>query len=331
MTPCRIVDTRGPAGTFGGPSLPASVSRDFPLPAGPCAGIPASVSAYSLNITVTNTQGPGFILIYPQGSAQPLVSTLNYLAGQTLANAAIVPAGTSGGVTVIAGVSGTDLIIDINGYYSSSPANQANYFRIFNNSLIESILTINSSTSCYGACGIEGDILSTSGGYAVAGYAKGASGANVGVYGETSSVSYNSAGVRGIDGSGPPAGSTGFNIPAGLRGESKSYIGVFGISQSTGVYGQRVSSFGDVLSAGLLGTTQGVFYFNGLAGTGTKSFVEPHPTDATKLIKYVSIEGPEAGVYFRGRGGGGLEHSSHADRRNGQRGRDADRLEPYCD
>ena len=46
------------------------------------------------------------------------VSTVNYVAGQTIANAAIVPAGTGGGVTVIAGVSGTDLIIDINGYFA---------------------------------------------------------------------------------------------------------------------------------------------------------------------------------------------------------------------
>jgi len=78
VTPCRIVDTRGPVGTFGGPSLPAGTPRNFPLPTGPCAGIPASVSAYSLNITVTNTQGPGFILLYPTGGSQPLVSTLNY-------------------------------------------------------------------------------------------------------------------------------------------------------------------------------------------------------------------------------------------------------------
>jgi len=36
--------------------------------------------------------------------------------------------------------------------------------------------------------------------------------------------------------------------------------------------------------------------------TGTKSFIEPHPTDASKVIRYVSLEGPEAGTYFRGRG-----------------------------
>ena len=29
---------------------------------------------------------------------------------------------------------------------------------------------------------------------------------------------------------------------------------------------------------------------------------EPHPTDPDKVIRYVSLEGPEAGTYFRGRG-----------------------------
>jgi hypothetical protein len=81
-----------------------------------------------LNITVTNTQGPGFILIYPQGGAQPSVSTLNYVAGQTIANAAVVPLGTGGGVTVIAGVSGTDLILDTNGYYAPAGVGTFNTF-----------------------------------------------------------------------------------------------------------------------------------------------------------------------------------------------------------
>ena len=63
-------------------------------------------------------------------------------------------------------------------------------------------------------------------------------------------------------------------------------------------------STGAVLSAGYLGyaTNIGVWFTNGLGGTGTKNFVEPHPTDASKLIKYVSLEGNEAGTYFRGRG-----------------------------
>jgi hypothetical protein len=34
--------------------------------------------------------------------------------------------------------------------------------------------------------------------------------------------------------------------------------------------------------------------------TGTNSFVQPHPTDPTKEIVYISLEGPEAGTYIRG-------------------------------
>jgi hypothetical protein len=68
---------------------------------------------------VTNTLGPGFVKIFPEGGASPVVSTINYSAGQTIANAAVVPLGTGGGVTVGA-AAGTDLILDTNGYYDAS-------------------------------------------------------------------------------------------------------------------------------------------------------------------------------------------------------------------
>ena len=126
LTPCRIADTRNAPGPYGAPALAAGAPRNFTL-TGQC-GIPAGASAASLNITVTNTQGPGFILIFPQGSSQPNVSTLNYVAGQTIANAAVMPLGTGGGVTVIAGVSGTDLILDTNGYYASAGVGTHNTF-----------------------------------------------------------------------------------------------------------------------------------------------------------------------------------------------------------
>jgi len=118
INPCRIVDTRGNGftGTYGPPALVAGVPRSFTL-TGQC-GISGAAQAVSLNVTVTNTQGPGHIVIYPEGGVQPTVSTLNYVAGQTVANAAVVPLGASGGITVVAGVSATDLIIDTNGYYA---------------------------------------------------------------------------------------------------------------------------------------------------------------------------------------------------------------------
>ncbi|HZI67473.1 MAG TPA: tail fiber domain-containing protein [Thermoanaerobaculia bacterium] len=128
ITPCRVADTRGNGftGAYGPPALTQGSPRNFTL-AGQC-GIPSLAAVVSLNVTVTNTQGPGFILIYPQGGAQPKVSTLNYVAGQTIANAAVVPVGLLGGITVVAGVSGTDLILDTNGYYAPAGVGVANTF-----------------------------------------------------------------------------------------------------------------------------------------------------------------------------------------------------------
>jgi endosialidase-like protein len=119
LSPCRLVDTRGNgfAGPFGLPALVTALPRDFPLQ-GQC-GIPAGALAVSLNVTATNTQGLGFLMLYPQGGVQPLVSTLNYVAAETVANAAIVPLGP-GGLTVVAGVSGADLVLDVNGYFDDS-------------------------------------------------------------------------------------------------------------------------------------------------------------------------------------------------------------------
>ena len=114
VTPCRIADTRGATGPFGGPNLAASVSRDFTIQ-GSC-GIPANAQAYSLNLTVVPLGPLGFLSAWPAGQPQPGVSTLNSLDGRIKANAAIVPAGTGGAITLFANQP-TDAIIDINGYF----------------------------------------------------------------------------------------------------------------------------------------------------------------------------------------------------------------------
>ena len=55
--------------------------------------------------------------VWPTGQPRPLVSTLNDIPGTIIANAAIVPAGTGGEVSVYPS-NDTDLIIDINGYFA---------------------------------------------------------------------------------------------------------------------------------------------------------------------------------------------------------------------
>jgi hypothetical protein len=57
-----------------------------------------------------------YLSIWPTGEVQPGVSTLNALDGQIVANAALVPAGTSGGVNVYV-TNLTQVIVDTNGYF----------------------------------------------------------------------------------------------------------------------------------------------------------------------------------------------------------------------
>jgi hypothetical protein len=115
VTPCRIADTRNPNGSFGGPSLASGGTRSFPIPSSSC-GIPSTAAAYSLNVTVVPSGALGYISMWPTGQTQPLVSTLNSLDGRVKANAAIVPAGTGGAVSVFAS-DATNVILDINGYF----------------------------------------------------------------------------------------------------------------------------------------------------------------------------------------------------------------------
>ena len=116
MAPCRLVDTRLATGPLGGPSLVGNATRNFPLLTSPC-NIPATARAYSLNYTSV-PQGPlGFLTTWPAGQTQPLVSTLNATTGAVTANAAIVPAGTNGDISVFV-TQASDLVIDVNGYFA---------------------------------------------------------------------------------------------------------------------------------------------------------------------------------------------------------------------
>ncbi len=115
ITPCRVTDTRKPDGPFGGPAIAAGTSRDFAIPNSTCT-IPATAQAYSLNVTVVPPKPLGYLTIWPTGQARPVASTLNSLDGRIKANAAIVPAGNGGAVSVFVSDT-TQVLLDIDGYF----------------------------------------------------------------------------------------------------------------------------------------------------------------------------------------------------------------------
>jgi hypothetical protein len=317
VAPCRLVDTRQagfPPG-WGAPALSPGVLRNFDLNSDPqCPGIPAGVDAYSLNVTVTQTGGPGHLVIYPQGGVQPTVSSINYVAGQTIANAVIVPAGTNGGVTVVAGVSATHLIIDINGYFTDE-YNAGASFHAVSSAVAPAILAENTSTAA-NAVALQAVITSTTpGDFATAVFARN----NGDGYGVHASSATGFGLIAGGGAGGVWAVTDGGNQNAAVYGNTINTLaswnfGVFGdtrgqASGSAGVRGRVLYTNDSVLARGSLGVSSGsangsygVFADGDYGGTGAKYFVEPHPKRPDLVIRYISLEGNEAGTYFRGRG-----------------------------
>jgi hypothetical protein len=121
MTPCRMIDTRNANGPLGGPFLEGGVKRDFPMTDSSCIPQGPDIKAYSLNFTAIpypSGQHLGYLTAWPEGETQPTVSTLNNPTATNVANAAIVPAGTGGGMSVF--VSQTShMAVDINGYFAA--------------------------------------------------------------------------------------------------------------------------------------------------------------------------------------------------------------------
>ncbi len=70
-----------------------------------------------MNATVVPAGPLSYLTLWPSGAAQPFVSTLNSFAGLIVANAALVPSGTNGGVSAFV-TNTTDLVLDINGYFA---------------------------------------------------------------------------------------------------------------------------------------------------------------------------------------------------------------------
>ena len=128
VTPCRVVDTRNPPGIFGGPYISGNSPRDFPIPQGAC-NIPSTANAYSLNATVIPHGPLGYITVWPTGFVRPLVSTMNSYDGRVKANAVVMPAGTSGGVSVYAS-DATDVVLDINGYFQLPNDSTLSFFPV---------------------------------------------------------------------------------------------------------------------------------------------------------------------------------------------------------
>jgi hypothetical protein len=82
-------------------------------------GVPVGgVGAVSLNVTVTDAVASGFLTVFGCGGAVPWVSSLNFGAGESVANAVIVPPGVGGRVCFDVSAA-AHVIADVNGWFAS--------------------------------------------------------------------------------------------------------------------------------------------------------------------------------------------------------------------
>lgn len=128
LTPCRIADTRNATGPLGGPYLAGGTSRAFPILSSNC-NIPANAQAYSLNFTAVPHVTLGYLSTWPTGSPQPYVSTLNSTPGAVEANAAIVPAGINGEISIYAS-DDTDVVLDVDGYFAPASSSGLSLYSV---------------------------------------------------------------------------------------------------------------------------------------------------------------------------------------------------------
>ena len=119
--PTRLLDTRSANGVPttsivpSGGRIDVQVTGRLPVPA-------AGVSAVVLNLTATESVGPGFVTVWPAGQGQPPTSNLNLVrAGQTIPNQVIVPVGPTGQISLFTSQA-AHLLFDVAGYFTDSTA-----------------------------------------------------------------------------------------------------------------------------------------------------------------------------------------------------------------
>lgn len=122
IAPTRVLDTR-PQSLINYSGAKPGAGAIVTVPVTGLAGGPgaAQVSAVVLNVTATEATAPGYVQVAPGGQLVPgKSSNLNLnAAGQTIPNLVIVPVAADGTVSIFT-QSGTHLIADVTGYFTSA-------------------------------------------------------------------------------------------------------------------------------------------------------------------------------------------------------------------
>ena len=118
IDPFRALDTRIGLGAPVGPVGPGGVVSFDPRLTDALPG--DGVSAVLLNVTGTESTQPTHVRVWPTGEPLPDTSSLNLVPGTSRPNQVVVPLGADGTVSLHNNAGSTQLIADVQGFYSTA-------------------------------------------------------------------------------------------------------------------------------------------------------------------------------------------------------------------
>ena len=123
LTPARVLDTRSGVGLSG--AFNAKEPRTFQVTGS--GGVPANASAITGNLTLANVVTGGALYLGPDSTASPASSTINFAAGDVIANGVTVVLGSGGtlSATYMAISGTTNVILDVTGYFTPDATGSA--------------------------------------------------------------------------------------------------------------------------------------------------------------------------------------------------------------
>ena len=122
QAPVRIVDSRALPYRVGLLSTWSGGQTQVVAATGGVSGVPVDADAVVLNVTATGGSAANFLKIWPTGLAQPNVSSLNFAAGETIANAVTVKVGSginAGKISIFNFAGVQNVIVDVAGYFKA--------------------------------------------------------------------------------------------------------------------------------------------------------------------------------------------------------------------
>ncbi len=118
LAPSRILDTRS---GLGAPRGLLAAGQTLDLQVTGRGGVPATgVSAVVLNLTAVDAAGPTWVVAWPTGANRPTASNLNVAGADPVPNLVQVEVGAGGKVSLLSGISATDLVADVSGWVADS-------------------------------------------------------------------------------------------------------------------------------------------------------------------------------------------------------------------